>query len=57
MFSNLHDVLYTSLLVSELDEFVLKHLSSEFSRSSGNRRKSPLSRHESNLLFTVKTNI
>ena len=57
MFSNLHDVLYTSLLVSELDEFVLKHHSSEFSRSSGNRRKSPFSRHESNLLFTVKTNI
>ena len=57
MFSNLHDVLYTSLLVSELDEFVLKHHSSEFSRSSGNRRKSPFSRHENNLLFAVKTNI
>ena len=35
MFSNLHYVLYTSLLVSESDEFVLKHHSSEFSRSSG----------------------
>ena len=56
-FSNLHYVLYTSLLVSESDEFVLKHHSSESSRSSGNGRKSPFSRHESNLLFTIKTNI
>ena len=46
MFSNLHYVLYTSLLVSESDEFALKHHSSEFSRRSGNRRKSPFSRHE-----------
>ena len=57
MFVSLHCVLYTPHLVSELDEFVLKHHSSELSRSFGNRRKSPSSRHESNRLFTVKTKL
>ena len=53
MFVSLHCVLHTPHLVSELDEFVLRHHSSELSRSSGNRRKSLSSRHESNRLLAV----